>query len=287
MNLQNQEQEMRRRREEQRRAGQRRNGKKTRRAGRKRKVLPLFMLAVLLVGAVIVLAYTVLFPVRTVTVEGNMRYSEEEIVAAAGIVPGENLLRIDPDKVSRRVRDACPYISHVKLGRKLPDKAIITVTEAGAYYAFYQQGEYVLTNAAFEWIETARDTGDGIAVYGLDVTPKTVAKPVTFNDDERYAALQQLGQAMQAAEVTGITQLDLTDLEHVRMRYQDRHEWQLGSLQNVEYKLRFGMEISSREGDTGIVNLAGLSSGKNGYFKSEVLGEFVTLVTPTDVPDPS
>ena len=69
------------------------------------------------------------------------------------------------------------------------------------------------------------------------------------------------------------------------MQYKNLHIWNLGDESNLTYKLQFGKEISKREGNTGTVDLSSLDNGKNGYFKSEVLGDFVTNtdVTPTQV----
>ena len=87
---------------------------------------------------------------------------------------------------------------------------------------------------------------------------------------------------MADASVTGVKKIDLTDLNAVRLQYGEDKIWKLGDLNNLSYKLSFGLEISRREQGSGTVDLTALAGGKNGYFRSGVPGDFMPSVTPTD-----
>lgn len=276
------EQQMRRRREEQRRIARRRNRTRREKTGQRRKWILLIMLCLLLMGGLLTAAFTFLFPVKNVQVEGNAQYTVQEIKAASGIQEGNNLLRLSPDSVEAAVRQACPYIRHVYLQRKLPNRVIITVEEAGAALALRQAQGYVLTTDEYEYIETTEQPFEGIAVYGVTVTPDRVGQPVAFADGQQQEQLEGLLKELNAQSITQITKIDLTDPTQIRLQYSAQHIWKLGDLSNLAYKLRFGAEISRKEADTGTVDLSGLTTGKSGYFKSEVLGEFVPAVTATD-----
>lgn len=277
------EREMRRRREEQRRAAQRRNGNKIRRSRKGKKIALLFMLCMLLIGSFITGAFTVFFPIKTVTVEGNLLYTKDEILSAASIEEGSNLLRLNPQSVISAVRARCPYISEVALQRKLPGRVILTVTESGPAYAFAAEDHYILVTNRYELIEESLSEPEGMIIYGVSVAPKVAGQPVSFNDSAQKEALDMLLTELAAASITQITKIDLTDLEHVRLQYGTQHIWKLGSLTNLPYKLRFGAQISKQETGGGSVDLSGLVSGKSGYFKSEVLGAFMPDITATDV----
>lgn len=78
-------------------------------------------------GAVWLLS-TPRFAVRRVEVRGASRVSVDRILAAAGIVPGMNLWRIDPLAVAARV-EGLPGIRRAELIRELPDRVTLRVEE--------------------------------------------------------------------------------------------------------------------------------------------------------------
>ena len=59
---------------------------------------------------------------------GAKRVSDEEIIALAGIVMGDNLLAIDTGEVTRRIKKE-PWIESVRVKRRLPDRVVIEVVE--------------------------------------------------------------------------------------------------------------------------------------------------------------
>lgn len=96
----------------------------SRRPGRAYLVISLIVILVALV-----MAMTVFFRVHHITVQGNTRNSQEEILEAAGIQTGDNLFFVDLDAAGDRVLLQFPYLREVKLSRVLPDKIQMTVTE--------------------------------------------------------------------------------------------------------------------------------------------------------------
>ena len=66
---------------------------------------PLFkLLCVVAVIVALTVGATVFFRVETVTVTGNQRYTEEEIVAASGIQLGDNLYSLNKVRIDRNLR---------------------------------------------------------------------------------------------------------------------------------------------------------------------------------------
>ncbi len=286
MDMERHEREMRTRREQERRRAKTRTAKKQKAKTKRGKGLWMVMLCLVLAGALLVSAYTFLFPVKTVTVEGNSRYTAEEIIAASGIETGDNLLGLNIEKIENNIRLACPYIHGVTLGRKLPTRVVLTVTEGAPVLAFYQQGEYYLVNGNYELMELNTQPMGGTVVHGLTVTSNGVGKGVDLEPKEMKTLLDSLVSEFSKQGVTQITQMDLRDVNNIRLLFADRHIWELGNAEKLSYKIEFGAQISKRETGTGVVNLSGLNTGKNGYFSQKVIGEFVALeqVTPTDIP---
>lgn len=91
---------------------------------------PLFkLLCVLAVVAALTVGATVFFRVETITVTGNQRYTQEEIVAASGIELGDNLYSLNKVRINQNIRTVLPYIGDLTINRSLPSSIVITVTE--------------------------------------------------------------------------------------------------------------------------------------------------------------
>lgn len=88
------------------------------------------ILAVLVSAVAVVLACTVFFRVESVAVEGNERYSAEEILAAASIETGSNLPLTAGELIQDRVCTTLPYIESVKVEKHLPTRLVLVVKEA-------------------------------------------------------------------------------------------------------------------------------------------------------------
>lgn len=91
---------------------------------------PLFkLLCVIAVIVALTVGATVFFRVETVTVTGNQRYTQEEIVAASGIEFGDNLYSLNKNRIDQNIRTSLPYIGELTINRALPSTILITVTE--------------------------------------------------------------------------------------------------------------------------------------------------------------
>ena len=82
--------------------------------------------------AAVLLCILIFFKVDTVSVEGNVHYTTEEVVAASGISQGDNMVMLNRAGVTSEILARLPYINHVQISRTLPDQVIIQVTDCDA-----------------------------------------------------------------------------------------------------------------------------------------------------------
>ena len=277
------EQELRRRREEQRRLDSRRNAKRAERKKRKKKAVICIMLIILLVGGLIALSLTVLFPIRKIQIIGNQRYGASAIQAAAEIPMESNLLRLNTDRVIAGIRKACPYVENVSVKRKLPFTVVIGIQESDPAFSLCLGDRYLLLNRRLELIEESDAFGGGIEVFGAFASGQTPGQPVTFAEPDKQTALLTVYDMLQKQSVDQIEKIDLFEVNKIRLLY-GKHVWNLGDTTNLEYKIRFALQVDPKEKDSGTLDLSGLNGGKSGYFKSEVVDDFVDHITPTDAP---
>ena len=130
----------------------------SRRAGR---FLGLYVfLSVILITAVVVAGCIVFFKVNQFQIEGNHRYTTEEIVEASGISTGDNLCLVKKTDAAGKVLSRLSYVHSVNIRRKLPDTIIITVVETDAVAAIKTENSWWLINAEGKLLEEVEDAGD-------------------------------------------------------------------------------------------------------------------------------
>ena len=98
---------------------------------RNRGRIVFLVLMVLLIAAALVGACTVFFRVEFVEVEGNERYTEEEILAAAKVNMGENLILTQKDLIVQRLYDTLPYVDQVTVQKRFPTTLRLKIVETG------------------------------------------------------------------------------------------------------------------------------------------------------------
>ena len=91
---------------------------------------PLFrILFVLALVVALTFGVTVFFQIETVKVEGNVRYTPEDVISASGLQVGDNLYRFNKNHISTQILQSLPYIEGVSINRRPPSTIIITVSE--------------------------------------------------------------------------------------------------------------------------------------------------------------
>lgn len=76
------------------------------------------------------------YDLTTVTFEGNIKYSNEELIEATGIIDGTNLFRLSKNNLENNLYKL-PYVKQVKISKKYPDTLLIKVIEYEADFFAY------------------------------------------------------------------------------------------------------------------------------------------------------
>ena len=117
------------------------------RYSKRRKGLFFALLATLLIAVSVVGACTVFFQVETVTVTGNERYSEQQILDVASVEMGANMILTPSEQIAQRIYDGLPYIHEVQVHKRFPTTIRLEITEC--------QPAAVITGAASAWLVDA------------------------------------------------------------------------------------------------------------------------------------
>ncbi len=155
-------------------------------------------IAVAVISVVVILSVTVLFNISAVTVERgkNVPYSDDEILAACGIEPGDNLFAIDTEQAALRVTTNLPYIEVCNITRRLPSTLMLDVHAAVVLGSVTtNDGAYIVLSAngrALEYADSHDPTQPLTRLNGMEMTFGGIGSPVDIADEDELRVAAEL-----------------------------------------------------------------------------------------------
>ncbi|MBR5826319.1 MAG: FtsQ-type POTRA domain-containing protein [Clostridia bacterium] len=213
-------------------------------------------------------------PVGVITVEGESIYTYEEIVSAAELEIGVNMLSVNEAEVSAKVSSALPYIHSVEMKKKLPDKLILTVTSTEEKYLLSNKKGSVVLDVHGKVLSNGEGMKltDGLfRVYGVgweSYTEGTAFVP-TEKTAEKYNLAVDIITALEKEGVIPKATVNVSDKDNVRVYCIDGESEimiYLGSCKDTEKRIALAskvMETPEVSGKTGYIDIR----FDNAYFR--------------------
>lgn len=184
------------------------------------------LLAFVTILAALVMGATVFFRVEELEVAGNARYTEQQVMAASGIVQGDNLFGMNKFETARQIRRQLPYIEGVNIRRSWPDTLVITVTESRATARLAHEDGHWLISKAGKVLEFVRRADEStIRVDGLNAVQPEAGLTLVVREEQqiRGASLLELLQALDQCGMTGkVSWIDMTSPSRILMDFNGR-----------------------------------------------------------------
>ncbi len=250
--------------------------KQSRRARRRNRVRKrisreAFKRMVIMAGIVlaVILSMLIFFRVRSIEVQGTSYYQPQDILDAAGLEKGDNLLILSRAEIAGNVLEKLPYAQSVRVSRQLPDTVIITVTEYDATYAVVDaKGEYYLITASGKVTEkiTAAKASEHIRIEALTIETPTLGGQISVmapvgQEVAAQGQLTALKKVLTAIETYGLQQtvrsVSVPSSYEITLRYEDRFEVKVGDTEELDYKFQFLIQTvkSQKSYATGTIDL--------------------------------
>lgn len=242
------------------------------RAGNKRKrrvrqniiIITLFLIFALAFAGVY--TYSKGAPAGVIIVEGESIYSSEEIISAAGLEIGVNMLSVKESEVSAGVSSALPYIHSVQVKKKLPDKLILTVTPTEDKYIFANKKKTAVTDVHGKVLSggDGKKLTDGLyRVYGVEWDSFTEGAPFvpTEKTAEKYNLAVSIVTALEKEGVIKKATVNVSDGRNVRVYCVDEDSEimiYLGSCSDPESRIALASKVMSSpevSGKTGYIDI--------------------------------
>lgn len=194
----------------------------------KKNRTPVFaVLAILAALALLaVFSLTVWFPIESCRIEGESRYTPEELLAALGLDEhSENLIMADLPTMAAKLCQKLPYIESAELRRSPPGTLRVTLKESEpAFYMAEPDGLCWLLDANGKLLELAAEFPEGaLPITGaafIDPAPGSIAAwDCTARPDALPLLLRLLGELGMREQITEVRLgIDPTP----ELMYQDR-----------------------------------------------------------------
>lgn len=227
------------------------NKKKMSRRRKLKKHILTVLLAVAVMCVGIVLVFSLFFRINTITISGDRVYSDKMVVENSGIVTGKNLFRVNEKRVSEKLSKELPYIKEITIERKLPDTLIINVTATREVAAVTTAKGFVLLDETGKVLDkNGSILKENVAVVkGVKLSEYEEGAKVSFTNEKKTEALLVLLDAIEKSGLELLTEINLKNINDIKIKYDDRITFEVGSLTNIETKLARGMAALEKENE--------------------------------------
>lgn len=246
--------------------------KDTKRRKKRNKLRKFFIwlsVAIVIAAVGVVLSLTAFFGIENITVSGNSRYTEEEILNQCIINTGENLFLADTKSASEMLELNLPYIYTAEIKRKLPSTIELVITEAEpSYYIQNKDKTFILLDDNFKVLETEAEKGSGIAVKKAKVTASSAGRQIEFENQDTGECLKKLSQAVRDNYIDEITAIYSNNISDNYVVYDNRIEFKLGTCDDLEHKIYQGLASCKQlnESNPNAKGVMTINGGKQIYF---------------------
>lgn len=208
--------------------------------------------AVVVVAAVFaVLSLTVLFNVSEVKVaKAGKHYQPEQIIEAADVDVGDNMVATNWDRVKEKVEQKLPYVLSLEIKKTASGKITFSVVDDTATLVFKTSKGYALADANCKVLEIVKEKPKNNGLTLLTVKNRINADPgetISFADDGESILYDTIRTAIKNSGIGNITGIDISDPENIYLEYQSRYRLYLGNSEDIEYKLREAKKIIAEE----------------------------------------
>ena len=230
------------------------NKKKVKRRRKVRRLVSLLALAVIIISVGVVLVLSVFFKINTISIKGDRVYSDQEIISKSGLAIGDNLFRVNEEKLGESLSKSLPYIHTITLERDLPDTLIVTVKATREVAAFQYGAGFILVNADGKVLDRdATMLRDNVAVVtGAALKGAPEGERIIVGSEEQTNDFVAVLKGITESGIKNITEIIITKNGEYELKYDERITIKIGSVDNVVVKLKRAVAALAKEDEINI-----------------------------------
>ncbi len=214
----------------------------------------IFMLLLLITGAV--LSLTVLFPIKNITAKGSKVYNSAQIIEYSGIEKGDNLFAISKKETLDKLKKKLPFVETVELERTLPDTLNIKITDAKEYACYGINDKYYTVSQSGWVLEEYTEKPENVILIICDNVKCEMGTAVEFLEDSSHGVSQTIIDELLKRKIT-VDYVDITENASLKAKVNGRFIVNFGTAVDLEPKIKHLTSMMQEIGEkkTGIINL--------------------------------
>lgn len=212
-------------------------------------------------------------------------YTSDQILQALNVHLEENIFSFDPGSKAAALEKVFPMLEDIRVERDYPGTVVVRVTEAQPAWAMQTSSGWLTLSGGLKILEKDSAQPAGLpTLYGGEpvsaepgeqltfaAEPKADSTPDSTPDsapdsaadssasgtveeeaDQRLESLNTLLAALDAAGMSAdVTRIEFADVDEMAFLYQDRISVWLGTLNELEYKLKLAKHVLLNEDGKG------------------------------------
>ncbi|MBE6701533.1 MAG: FtsQ-type POTRA domain-containing protein [Ruminococcaceae bacterium] len=250
------------------------NLKKREKNAKSRKIFGIFLASTIALFFII-LAFTNLFNINRISVEGiseTAPYNSEEIIAFLNIEQGTNLITYDSKSAKKSLLYEFPYIEKIEIKKKLPSTLRIIITEnKGTLFVELGKDTFILSSN-LRVLEIVKDSSDGKSGRAKLLSPSikrcVCGEDLVFEKEDSMKVIKAITKPLEDySMMEKITELDTRDKFNVTLMYDNRFKIIFGSFENAENKIKLLSQMMDSQIWTDSTGIIDISSGTEAAVK--------------------
>ena len=200
--------------------------------------------------------------IAEIKIENDGIYTDTEILEAAQLGTGMNMLTVREKQVNDNVTTVLPFISQIGVDYKLPDVLELNVVTTKEQLILKCARKYICVDSTGKVVSDKKKklTEGQFLVQGLSEQEYTVGESFKPSEEntERFKIALEFAKAAEKADTLNYGVLDLKDLKDITFTYRSKIRLYLGDGKNLQKKIESAVGIMNESdiGDkTGYINL--------------------------------
>lgn len=206
----------------------------------KRRIIRAAAVIIALIVIFVVLSLTVIFKINTITVSGNTKYTNDEILAVLPIEKEKNLFLADTKAGEEKLEQALPYVFDAQIKRKFPTTITVKIIEAEQIYSVKNQDKsYTLLDENLKVLESnsANEPKNAIRVDKLTLLSSNPGQPAEIEKEQQKNDLLSITSSISKLKLDKVTSISSYQMNSNTITYDNRITIRLGTTESIEDKI--------------------------------------------------
>jgi len=191
---------------------------------RARQTLIAVLIVLVAAGLVWLVGFSSVLGVNRVQVTGVTIVSADQVTAAAQVVSGTPLARVNSRALAGRVTDAIPEVASVTVSRHWPNTLVIHVTERVVVYQ-------VLMGGTYQWVDAT-----GTVFHSSDDPQSVPQATLDLTDQQLVADVATVVTALPADLLPHVSSITAATLDSITLSLDDDRQINWGSADQSDLK---------------------------------------------------